>query len=321
MPLPVEDIAAAEPPPPPRPAPDTPSIIKVTPPAPASEGVIIVRDPSALSFNPLTAHLPDRDLVEETPGGPLPVRSADGRRPVDVYAGRWSGSRGAKVAIVIGGMGLSQTGTQSAVAALPAEVTLGFASQGNSLPRWMQAARRKGHEIVLQVPMEPFDFPSVDPGRNALTVAAAGEENRDRLHWALSRMTNYVGIMNHMGGRFVTERAALEPVMQEVGRRGLLYLDDGTSARSLAPELAIAAAAPLAVADTSIDMNRDRGAILKKLDELEATARAKGSAIGIGSAFDVTVAAVASWVVEARKRGIEIVPVSALTMDPERDRR
>ena len=77
---------------------------------------------------------------------------------------------------------------------------------------------------------------------------------------------------------------------------------------------------PFAAADQVIDTSRDRGEILKKLDKLEATARAKGSAIGIGSAFDTTVAAVASWVNEAKKRGIEIVPVSALAADPERTR-
>ena len=74
--------------------------------------------------------------------------------------------------IVIGGLGLSQTGTQQAIAKLPPEVTLAFAPQGNSIGRWMQEARRKGHEIVMQVPLEPFDYPNVNPGRNTLTVAA-----------------------------------------------------------------------------------------------------------------------------------------------------
>jgi polysaccharide deacetylase 2 family uncharacterized protein YibQ len=303
--------------PPPRPKTDGPSIIKVQPEAVPAGGAIIIRDPSAAERNPRTAHLPDRDLLEDSPTGPLPIRSADGRRPFDVYSGAWSGSRGAKVAIVIGGLGLSQTGTQAALNALPPEVTLGFASAGNSLSRWMQVARQGGHEIVMQVPMEPFDFPNVDPGRNPLTVDASSEENLDHLHFALSRTTNYTGIMNYMGGRFVTEREAMAPIMRELGERGLMYLDDGTSARSVAAELAPGSAVPFAAADGLIDGVRERSDILKKLDQLEATARAKGSAIGIGSAFDLTVETVASWVAEARKRGIEIVPVSALASDPE----
>lgn len=308
--------------PPSAPAPQNkegPSIIRVNPEnAAKGNGVIVIRDPSALGQNLSTAHLPDKALVEESEHGPLPIRAADGRRPVDVYARPWSGARGARVAIVIGGLGLSQTGTQEAIQKLPAEVTLAFAPQGNSLGRWMQAARRKGHELLMQAPLEPFDYPNVDPGRNTLTVAASPDENLDKLRWALSRITNYTGVMNYMGARFVTDSAAMEPVMAELGKRGLLYLDDGSTARSVAPDLALKDRVPFASGDAIIDAERDRGAILKKLDQLEATARARGYALGTASAFDVTVDAVASWVAEAKKRGIEIVPVSAVAIDPEK---
>lgn len=295
-----------------------PAIIKVEPPAHEAGGGIVVRDPSALGQNARVAHLPDRALIEETEIGLLPIRAADGRRPFDVYARPWSGARGARVAIVIGGLGVSQTGTQAAIAKLPPEVTLAFASGGNSLDRWMQQARQSGHEVVMQVPLEPFDYPEIDPGRNTLTVDAAAEENRDRLYWALSRITNYTGVMNYMGGRFVTDETAMAPFFGELARRGLMYLDDGSSARSLAPDMAQRNGVPYAANDIAIDTERDRGAILRKLDDLERTARARGFAIGSGSAFDVTVDAIVTWVQEARRRGIEIVPVSAIAQDPER---
>jgi polysaccharide deacetylase 2 family uncharacterized protein YibQ len=281
-------------------------------------GAIVVRDPSAIGQDLRVAHLPDKALIENSEAGPLPIRAADGRRPFDVYARPWSGARGARVAIVIGGLAVSQTGTQAAIAKLPAEVTLAFAPQGNSIGRWMQQARNRGHEIVMQVALEPFDLPNVKPGRNTLTVDASPEENLKNLRWALSRTTNYTAVMNYMGGRFVTDKVAMGPFMAELGKRGLGYLDDGSSARSVAPELALQDRVPLAVADTMIDAEQDRGAIRKKLDQLEATARAKGFAIGTGSAFDVTVDAVAAWVNEARKRGIEIVPISAVANDPEK---
>ena len=298
-----------------------PSIIRVDPATGGSgsgDGVIVIRDPSTLGQNPLTAHLPDRALIEDSEIGPLPKRGADGRRPFDVYARPWSGTRGAKVAIVIGGLGVSQTGTQGAIAGLPPEVTLAFASGGNSLDRWMQTARREGHEIVMQVPLEPFDYPEVDPGRNTLTVDAAPEENRDRLYWALSRITNYVGVMNYMGARFLSDEKAMRPFLGELARRGLMFLDDGSSARSLGRETARVQGVPYAAADLVIDGERERGAILKRLDEAERTARAEGRAVAIGSAFDVTVDAVRQGIGEARRRGIEIVPVSALADDPGR---
>lgn len=279
---------------------------------------IVIRDPSTLGQNLKIAHIPDKALIEASETGPLPVRAADGRRPFDVYARPWSGARGARVAIVIGGLSVSQTGTQAAIAKLPAEVTLAFAPQGNSIGRWMQAARQSGHEIVMQVPLEPFDYPKINPGRNTLTVAASADENLKNLRWALSRTTNYTGVMNYMGARFSADAAAMEPFMAELGKRGLAYIDDGSSARSLAPDLALKDGVPFVSGDTAIDAVQDRGAILKKLDGLEATARAKGFAVGIGSAFDVTVDTVASWVVEAKKRGIEIVPISAVAIDPQK---
>lgn len=293
-------------------------IIRVDPAKQSGSGVVVIRDPSAIGQNLRVAHLPDPALIEQSETGPLPIRAADGRRPFDVYARPWSGARGARVAIVIGGFGISQTGTQAAIQRLPAEVTIAFSPQGNSIGRWMQAARQKGHEIVMQVPLEPFDYPNVNPGRNTLTVDASADESIKNLRWALSRTTNYTGVMNFMGARFSADSEAMQPMLAELGKRGLLYLDDGSSARTTAPELALKNGVPFAAGDATLDTDRDRGAILKKLDELERTARAKGFAIGTGFAFDTTVDAVTIWATEAKKRGIEIVPISALASDPER---
>lgn len=295
-----------------------PSIIQVAPKTGESDNVIIIRDPATIGQDPRLAHIPDRQLIEQSDHGPLPRRGEDGRRPFDVYARPWSGTRGARVAILIGGLGLSQTGTQNAIAGLPSSVTLAFAPQGNSIGRWMQTARREGHEIMMQVPLEPFGYPQIDPGRNTLIATDTPADNLDRLHWALGRTTNYTGIVNYMGGRFLSDPAAMDPIMQDLADRGLLFLDDGSAARSVVPDLALRKGVPFTVADFSIDSEQNRGAILKKLDELERTARAKGFALGTGSAFNATISAVSAWINEASKRGIEIVPVSALARDPER---
>ncbi len=280
--------------------------------------IIVVGDPTKRAQDPRTAHLPEQDMLEQSPQGPLPVVAPDGRRPLDVYARPWSGARGARVAIVIGGLGLSQTGSQQAIRALPAEITLAFSPEGNSLGRWMQAARQDGHEILMQIPLEPYDYPRVNPGRNTLTVDAPPAATLENLHRAMGRITNYTGVMNYMGARFTADANAMTPVIQDLSKRGLLYLDDGTSARSQADAIAAQQGTPFAAADVLIDSTQNRGAILKKLDELERIARAKGTAIATGSAFEVTVEAVTSWVNEAKARGIEIVPVSALVRDPER---
>lgn len=288
-------------------------IIRVNPDDASTPGVKVL-DPAKVIQDARVAHIPEPDLIED---GQLPKRAEDGRRPFDVYQRPWSGARGARVAIVIGGMGVSQTSTQAAIDKLPPEITLAFAPQGNSLSRWAQAARRKGHEILLQVPMEPFDYPKVDPGRGTLIVEAAPEANLKVLHESMGRLTNYVGVVNYLGARFTSEATALHPVLEDLGKRGLMYLDDGTSARSQADVLSSSNRAPFAAADQIIDAVQDKNEILKSLDQLEATARAKGTAIATGTGFDVTVDAVTEWAKEAKKRGIEIVGVASLARDPE----
>jgi len=279
---------------------------------------LVIRDPAESAKNLRVAHLPDRALIEQSELGPLPVRAADGRRPFDVYARPWSGARGARIAIVIGGLGISQTGTQDAIKKLPPEITLAFAPLGNSLMRWMQEARRDGHEVIMQVPLEPIGYPSTNPGRYTLLTGAGADKNLENLRWVLSRITNYTGVMNYMGARFTADRKAMDLLFNELGQRGLLYFDDGMSARSLAEEVALAKGVPFVAGDDVIDQDRERGAILGKLDELERTARAKGFAVGSGIALNTTIDAVSSWAGEARKRGVELVPISAVAVDPEK---
>jgi len=281
-----------------------------------SDGPVLI-DASRKGQDPRMAGLPNDELLEDSPYGRLPIVGADGLRPMDQYARPWSGAHGTRIAIVVGGLGLSQTGTQRAIEALPEDITLAFAATGNSLQRWMQEARRGGHEILLQVPFEPFDYPANNPGQGTLLTSASADRNLENLHKAMGEITNYTGVMNYLGGRFLANSSALEPVLRDVGRRGLLFLDDGSAAQSKSDVIARAVDAPHAFADLQLDGELQTNAILGKLDELERIARRNGQAIGVASAFDESVDAIAKWSAEAAMRGIEIVAVSALVDDPK----
>jgi polysaccharide deacetylase 2 family uncharacterized protein YibQ len=212
--------------------------------------------------------------------------------------------------IVVGGLGLSQTGTQAALDKLPQDITLAFAPYGSSLQRWVGRARENGHEVLLQIPLEPMDYPTVNPGEHTLLVSG-GAENRDDLEWALGRMTSYAGVMNHMGARFLTDERALVPFLGEVGERGLYYLDDGSVPESLATKVGAALAVPVLTADRILDRDRAPAAIARELASLEAIARARGVAVGVASGFPASVDVIVGWASEAQARGILIVPASA----------
>ncbi len=279
-------------------------------------GPVLVESPR-IGQDPRLAGTPNEDLLEESPYGALPVVGKDGLRPMDQYARPWSGARGTRVAIVVGGLGLSQTGTQKAIDQLPEEVTLAFATSGNSLQRWMQASRRQGHEILIQVPMEPFGYSENDTTPAPLLTSLPADKNLARLYEAMGKITGYTGIMNYQGARLLSDADALEPLLRDVASRGLLFLDDGSSARSVSGSIAKAVELPHTFADMTLDAQLDKTAILQKLDDLERLAMRKGSAIGVASAFDESIDAIRQWVEEASNRGIEIVSISALADDLE----
>lgn len=294
---------------------DDGSVVTKFSPKPRDGSGPVLIDNQRLGQDSRVAALPNDELLEDTPDGRLPIIGPDGLRPVEQYARPWSGARTTRVAIVVGGIGLSQTGSQRAIRELPEEVTLAFAATGNSLSRWMQEARRKGHEILLQVPFEPFDYPANNPGRGTLLTSDTPAESLKKLHQAMGRITNYTGIMNYMGAKYMSDATAFEPVMRDIGGRGLLFLDDGSTARSLADSFAKAIGMPYAQGTLLLDGQPEKAAVLAKLDELERIARRNGHAIGTAAAFDETIAAIHQWSEEAAGRGIEIVGVSALAAE------
>ncbi len=293
------------------------SVVTKYSPRPRDGSGPVLVDATQRGQDPRMAAIPNDNLIEDTPFGRLPITGPDGQRAMDQYARPWSGTRGTRIAIVLSGLGLSQTGTQRAIQQLPEEITFAFAASGNSLQRWMQDARRGGHEILLQVPLEPFDYPANDPGPDTLLTSKPVARNIESLHRAMGEITNYTGIMNYLGGRFLSDPKAMEPVMRDIGKRGLLFLDDGTSAQSKTAVVAKGTELPYAFADLQLDSQVDMNTILQKLDELERIARRNGQAIGVASAFDESIDAISKWSEEATLRGIEIVGIAALVNDPK----
>lgn len=258
----------------------------------------------------------DHRVTESSRHGTIPRVGADGIRPVDVYARplQLTGTKAElpRIAIVVTGLGIGSTGTQAALAKLPGAVTLAFAPYGTDLERVIGKARNDGHEVLLQIPMEPFDYPDNDPGPRTLLTSLAAEQNIDRLHWLMSRFQGYVGLSNYMGARFTATEPALGPVLREAAKRGLLYLDDGSSPRSLASQVAGAASLPFAKAEVSIDAVPTPTEIDRALSRLEAMARERGSAVGVASALPVAIERLVRWSKTLESRGFVLVPISAI---------
>ena len=254
----------------------------------------------------------DPRLLEKSRYGMIPV-VADGLKPFTVYAAEADRARAAKmpvVAIVVGGLGVGAAKTTDAIMKLPPAVTLAFTPYGSDPGKLAERARAQRHEILLQIPMEPFDYPDNDPGPQTLLTTLNSEQNLDRMYWHLSRFQGYAGIANFMGGRFVVSDAVMQPIVREAAKRGLGYFDDGTSPRSVAGSAAAGQAMPFAKADIGIDTVPTAVEIDHALANLENLAKERGVAVGVASALPVSIERISAWTRGLESRGVLLVPLT-----------
>jgi polysaccharide deacetylase 2 family uncharacterized protein YibQ len=263
----------------------------------------------------------DPHLLETSRHGPIPRIGPDGARPLQVYARPVALAEQhptiPRIAIVLTGLGIGSNTTAEALAKVPAPVTLAFSPYGIDIDRVVTRARGEGHEVLLMVPMEPFDYPDNDPGPQTLLTSLAPEQNIDRLQWLMSRFQGYVGLTNYMGARFTATDQSFAPVLREAAKRGLLYFDDGSSPRSLAGQLAGANNLPFAKADLVLDSVPTPEEIDGAFAKLEAIARERGSAVGVLSALPVSVARLSKWAKGIEGRGFVLVPITAAATKPK----
>jgi polysaccharide deacetylase 2 family uncharacterized protein YibQ len=309
---------AANQPQPGAPAPGQPASVQtVAIPAPPGPPPALPPPPEDETASITLVQVPVAELVEESQYGPLPKVAPDGRRPIDVYARpskyavKPAPGEKPRIAVLINGMGLSDGVTAEAIKGLPAPISVAYGAYGRNLQDWVERARGAGHEVLLQVPLEPLDYPTNDPGPHTLLTTLPPEENMKRLQWLMSRFTGYVGVTNLMGAKFETTQAALAPMLEEIKARGLLFVDDGSVKDSAGSKVAGAIGLDYAAADVQIDAVPSPADIAKALSNLEAVAKERGAAIGVASAKPDTIKQISQWAGQLQGKGIILIPVSA----------
>jgi uncharacterized protein len=280
---------------------DTPASATPPPPAPENETGSIAL-PST----------PEPELVEQSQYGPLPKIAADGRRPIDVYArpSRYAAATQgapARVAILVTGLGLPDGPPQAALKGLPVQVSVAYGAYARSLQDAVAAARAEGHEVLLQIPLEPQNYPTVDPGPHTLITTLPPADNIKRLQWLMSRYTGYVGVTNHMGAKFQASAESMTPVLEELKRRGLLYVDGEATKDSPTEKAAKAIGLDYFAANVQIDA----GDTAQQLAKLEQAAKERGAAIGVVRLKPATAKQITDWAAKLEGKGIVLVPVSA----------
>jgi uncharacterized protein len=267
-------------------------------------------DPLAATTGPATppgslVQAPVAGLYQPSPVGPLPVIGPDGSTPAKAYARPFQDTGKPKVAMVIGGLGLNARATRQAIETLPADITLSFVPYAEGLQGWIDLARANGHEVLLETPMEPVDYPQNDPGPYTLMANDPAPATAKRLEWLLGRASGYFGLTNYLGGRFLASDGAVTGFTGALRQRGLAFIDDGT-ARGRGGGL------PRASAERIVDGDLDGGSIKGQLTALEQSALTRGQALGSGFAYPVTLEQVKAWADGLGERGLQLAPASAV---------
>lgn len=288
--------------------------------APARGDVLTARArPGRTTTGPIAT--PDPALMDQgapsvaAPGTQgLPRIASDGRAPMQVYAAGFDpATKTPRIGLVLAGIGPDAAASTAAIQALPAAVTLAVSPYATP-DAVLEAARQAGHEFLLSLPMEPQGYPQNDPGVQALLTSASPAENGRRLAWALTRVAGYVGVTGAFGEmhgeRFAGVADQMDPVLAELARRGLLYVD----ARPGATRLPLVWSCDI---DLVVDDPPAADAIDTQLAELEKRAHDTGLAIGLVSApRPVTLARLKAWSGNLPARGAVLAPVSALVARP-----
>jgi polysaccharide deacetylase 2 family uncharacterized protein YibQ len=296
----------------PKPAPlPVPRQVAATVERPAAKGRVAVAG---------TISEPDPALLAAMPGAPgrmLPVIGADGRRPSEVYAAAPVAvlPDQARLALVVDGIGLDGAASRAAIAELPPPVDFAFSPYGSDADTLAEAARRRGHEMLVSIPMEPQGSPANDEGARQLSPSSDASANSANLSWSLSSLRGYVGATaaeaGQNGEHVLDDPDSLAPVSAELRSRGLLFVDPRPG--STAPPGMVAVSA-----DVTIDGLDEPDAQSAALEALVGVATRSGRALGmIGPLSPAGLERLMAWTRTLPAKGIILVPASSLANEPK----
>jgi polysaccharide deacetylase 2 family uncharacterized protein YibQ len=248
---------------------------------------------------------PDPLLLQKTALGAIPKVGEDGRRASLYYARPEADARGPRVGLVVGGLGLNADLTARAIDELPPEVTLAFAPYAKNLDFWAKRARKAGHEIVIELPMESQGGSPDALGPAALLSDRAPQDNLRRLDWLLSRLSGYFAATNYLGAKFSSDPDALAPVLQRLDALGVAYIDDTGAAAALGENRAVGEVDRIILAG---DPREAEGG----LKALGAAAGRSGAALGKTYVSEAAIDAVKAWASELEEIDVTLAPASAI---------
>lgn len=148
--------------------------------------------------------------------------------------------------------------------------------------RIVKEANKAACELILHLPMEPKNYPAVNPGPGALYLSMDAREIRQTLDRDLKEIERVKGVNNHMGSSFTENPEKMLIILKHLKERNLFFVDSLTTSRSVGLKLAKKIGLPTAGRSVFLDNDLSQKAIKMQIDRLLSIARHSGDVIGIG---------------------------------------
>jgi len=255
---------------------------------------------------------PIAGLTKLSSYGQVPAISRTGITPLSAYKRPFTAISGSKtVSIVIGGLGVNRGLTQQAIDELPSEVTLSFAAHASGLQGWVNKARAKGHEVLIELPLESTQFDRNEPGADRALMATRNlSANPRNLDWLLSRAQGAFGVTNYNGDLFLNRADAVAPLLEQLAKMGLSFVFDGSISAPSLSAISSSASLPYAAGYNLIDFQPDSSSIKTELSRLSETAKIGAAPIGVGFTYPETIEALKRWTNTIEAEGLTLAPAS-----------
>jgi len=213
-----------------------------------------------------------------------------------------------KVAIIIDDIGYEHKITEKFLS-LDAVLTFSVFPHAPFQQRIIRKAQAKGFEIMLHQPMEPNEYPEVDPGPDALLTSMSPDELIDQLNKNLDAVPLIKGVNNHMGSKMTTESTQMYQIFSVLKQRRLFFVDSLTTSESLCKPSARLLQIPFAQRDVFLDHVQEPDFIRRQIKALIRIAEINGTAVGIAHPHEVTYEVFREELPELQKK-VLLVPAS-----------
>lgn len=267
-----------------------------------------------INHAPAKIELPLAGLTEHNDKyGDLPIiRVTDKLRPFDAYRQTFPADNLDKplVAVVMLDYGLSTKDSSSVLGVLPNGINLVLSTAASNTKNWAQQAYDHGHEVWLELAVEPEDYPLSDPGAHALLTSASIEQNQSALMSQLGAAVGYAGIFAVEPSPYFTSGADADFVSGGVFARGLGLIVNSAHADPVIKNAAIETKTPFYIGNMITATDPDQ--YQDNFKQAEATAKEKGFSIILFHPLPKTQKAILDWVGNLKAAGFALAPLSVL---------